>query len=433
MGAVIGLIVAIVLIILGVPIAFSFAAMILALTIIYQIDISMVMSAGFWSLNSVILMALPLFIMAGYLMQSSGMAESLCKFVDTLVGRIRGGMGATLVVTCGIFGAISGTATAATAAIGTVLLPHMRERGYPPAYSSALLGISSLLAILIPPSITMILYAFMTRQSVAACFLSTVVPGIILIIIMCILNAMFTSRMPDIKVEPPINFGAQFKSVVYSGSRASPALVMPLLILGGIYGGIFTPTEAAAVAVVYSIPIGFWVYRGLNLKIFGRSLLDAGVTTGVIMIILLFSLTAGRIFTLEGIPQKLTAVFFGVSSNKYVILFMVNLFLIFMGMIMDDVSVTVILSPMMLPMMLEIGVNPLQFGAIVGTSVVIGANSPPVAPILYMCCRVGNVDVHEVIKPALRFMLLGALPVMLVTTYWPALSLFLPRLLGYAQ
>lgn len=279
----------------------------------------------------------------------------------------------------------------------------------------------------------MILYAFMTRQSVAACFLSTVVPGIILIIIMCILNAMFTSRMPDIKVEPPINFGAQFKSVVYSGSRASPALVMPLLILGGIYGGIFTPTEAAAVAVVYSIPIGFWVYRGLNLKIFGRSLLDAGVTTGVIMIILLFSLTAGRIFTLEGIPQKLTAVFFGVSSNKYVILFMVNLFLIFMGMIMDDVSVTVILSPMMLPMMLEIGVNPLQFGAIVGTSVVIGANSPPVAPILYMCCRVGNVDVHEVIKPALRFMLLGALPVMLVTTYWPALSLFLPRLLGYAQ
>lgn len=433
MGAVIGLIVAIVLIILGVPIAFSFAAMILALTIIYQIDISMVMSAGFWSLNSVILMALPLFIMAGYLMQNSGMSQALCKFVDTLVGRIRGGMGATLVVTCGIFGAISGTATAATAAIGTVLLPHMRERGYPPAYSSALLGISSLLAILIPPSITMILYAFMTRQSVAACFLSTVVPGIILIIIMCILNAMFTSRMPDIKVEPPINFGAQFKSVVYSGSRASPALVMPLLILGGIYGGIFTPTEAAAVAVVYSIPIGFWVYRGLNLKIFGRSLLDAGVTTGVIMIILLFSLTAGRIFTLEGIPQKLTAVFFGVSSNKYVILFMVNLFLIFMGMIMDDVSVTVILSPMMLPMMLEIGVNPLQFGAIVGTSVVIGANSPPVAPILYMCCRVGNVDVHEVIKPALRFMLLGALPVMLVTTYWPALSLFLPRLLGYAQ
>lgn len=277
----------------------------------------------------------------------------------------------------------------------------------------------------------MILYAFMTRQSVAACFLCTVGPGIILIIIMCILNAIFCSRMPSIRVEPSINFGAQLKRIVYSGSRASPALLMPFLILGGIYGGIFTPTEAAAVAVIYSIPIGFWIYRGLKLKTFGRSLLDAGVTTGVILIILLFSLVAGRIFTLERVPQTLTAFILGISDNKYIILLMVNLFLIFMGMIMDDVSVTVILSPMLLPMMLEIGVNPIHFGAIVGTSVVIGANSPPVAPILYMACRIGNVDVHEIIKPALMFMLLGALPVMLVTTYLPDVSLFLPRLLGY--
>ena len=431
MGAVIGLIVAIGLIILGVPIAFSFAAMVLALALFYQIDVSNVMTTGFWTVNSVILMALPLFIMAGYLMQSSGMAASLVKFVDSLVGRIRGGLGATLVVTCGIFGAISGTATAAVAAIGTVLLPSMRERGYPPGYSSALLSISCLLAILIPPSITMILYAFMTRQSVAACFLVTVGPGIVLIIIMCILNAVFCSRMPYIKVEPPVSFTTQVKRIAYSGSRASPALLMPLLILGGIYGGIFTPTEAAAVAVAYSIPMGFWVYRGLKLRSFGRSLLDAGATTGVILIILLFSLVAGRIFTLERIPQQLTAFIIGISDNKYIILLMVNLFLIFMGMIMDDVSVTVILSPMLLPTMIEIGVNPIHFGAIVGTSVVIGANSPPVAPILYMACRIGNVDVHEIIKPALIFMLLGALPVMLVTTYFPDVSLFLPRLLGY--
>jgi len=262
--------------------------------------------------------------------------------------------------------------------------------------------------------------------------LTTVGPGVVLIIVMCILNAIFCRRMPDIKVEPSINFGAQLKRIAYSGSRASPALLMPLLILGGIYGGIFTPTEAAAVAVVYSIPIGFWIYRGLNLKTFGRSLLDAGVTTGVVLIILLFSLVAGRIFTLEHIPQRLTAALLSISSNKYVILLLVNLFLIFMGMIMDDVSVTVILAPMLLPSMLAIGVNPLQFGAIVGTSVVIGANSPPVAPILYMACRVGNVDLREIIKPAFMFMLLGALPVMLITTYFPDVSLFLPRLLGYA-
>jgi len=432
MGAAIALIVAIIFIILGVPIAFSFATMVLALTVIYQIDIARVMIAGYWNVNSVILMALPLFIMAGYLMQRSGMAASLVKFVDAVVGRIKGGLGATLVVTCGIFGAISGTATAAVAAIGTVLLPAMEEHGYPRPYASALLSISCLLAILIPPSITMILYAFMTRQSVAACFLCTVGPGIALIIIMCIINAIFCSRTPTIRVEPPISFTAGIKKATYSGFRASPSLLMPLLILGGIYGGIFTPTEAAAVAVIYSIPIGFWIYRGLKLKTFGRSFLDAGVTTGVILIILLFSLVAGRIFTLERIPQQLTTFIMGISDNKYIILLLVNLFLIFMGMIMDDVSVTVILSPMLLPMMMEIGVNPIHFGAIVGTSVVIGANSPPVAPILYMACRIGNVDVHEIIKPALMFMLLGALPVMLVTTYLPDVSLFLPRLLGYA-
>ncbi len=431
MGAAIGLIVAVVLIILGVPIAFSFAALVLTLAVIYQIDVSTVMTAGFWNVNSVILMALPLFIMAGYLMQNGGMAESLVRFVDALVGRIRGGLGATLVVTCGIFGAISGTATAAVAAIGTVLLPSMKERGYPPAYTSALLSISCLLAILIPPSITMILYAFITRQSVAACFLSTVGPGVVLIIIMCVINAIYCSRNPRIKVEPSISPGKQIKRVVSSGSRASPALLMPLLILGGIYGGIFTPTEAAAVAVVYAIPIGFWVYRGLKLKTFGRSLLDAGATTGVILIILLFSLVAGRIFTMERIPQLLTESILSISSNKYVILLMVNLFLIFMGMIMDDVSVTVILSPMLLPAMQEIGIHPVHFGAIVGTSVVIGANSPPVAPILYMACRIGKVDIHEIIKPALLFMFFGALPVMLVTTYLPEVSLFFPRLLGY--
>lgn len=433
MGAIAGLIVVIALIILGVPIAFSFAAMVLVLATIYQIDISSLMTTGFWKIESVILIALPLFIMAGYLMQSGGIAERLVDFVDSLVGRIRGGLGATLVVTSGVFGAISGTATAALAAIGTVMLPAMEARGYPRSYVTALLSISCLLGILIPPSITMILYAFVTRQSVAACFLCTVGPGILLIIIMCILNALFCSRISSIRVEPPISFKAQTKKVGQTMARASPALFMPVIILGGIYGGIFTPTEAAAIAVAYSIPLGFLVYRGLKLRSFCCSLIDAAITTGIIIIILLFALIAGRILTLERIPQTLTAIVIGISSNKYVILLMINVFLIVMGMIMDDLSVTVIISPILLPAIVEIGINPIHFAAIVGTSVVIGANSPPVAPILYMACRVGKVKIHEIMKPATIFMVFGALPVMLVTTYWPDLSLFLPRLLGYVQ
>ncbi len=431
MGAVIGLIVVIALIIVGVPVAFAFAGMSLVLAAVYQIDVSALMTTGFWTINSVILMALPLFIMVGYLMQSSGMAESLINFVDSLVGRIRGGMGATLVVTCGIFGAISGTATAALAAIGTIMVPAMEERGYPRPYTSALLSISSLLGILIPPSITMILYAFVTRQSVAACFLSTVGPGVLLIIIMSTINGIMVRKMPGIIVTPRIAFKAQAKKVGTSAFRATPALLMPLLILGGIYGGVFTPTEAAAVAVIYSIPVGFLIYKGLKPGTFVRALVDAATTTGVIMIILLFALIASRIFSMERIPQMLTALTIGLSENKYLVLLMVNVFLIFMGMIMDDVSVTVIIAPMLLPAMVEIGIHPVHFAAIVGTSVVIGANSPPVAPILYMACRIGKVKIHEIMKPALIFMLFGALPVMLVTTYWPDLSLFLPKLLGY--
>ncbi len=433
MGAVIALAVVIVLMVLGVPVAFSFAAMTLVLAIIYDIDISSLMTTGFWSVNSVILMALPLFIMTGYLMQYGGMAARLIEFVDSLVGRVRGGLGASVIIACGIFGAISGTATAAVASIGTVMVFPMEERGYPRPYTSALLGISSLLGILIPPSITMILFAVVTRQSVAACFLATVGPGLVLIVSLCVVNWVMCRRMPALKLEPPIGFQRRARRIGRSAVLAFPALLMPVIILGGIYGGVFTPTEAAAVAVIYSIPVGFLLYRQLTFRTFVRSLVDAAETTGVIILILLFAFIAGRIFTLERIPQELTAFVTEVFQNKYLILLMVNLFLIGMGMIMDDVSVTVILSPMLLPTMVDIGVNPVHFAAIVGTSVVIGANSPPVAPILFMACRIGKVSMHQIMKPAFIFMLFAALPVMLLTTYWPPLSLFLPRLLGFME
>ena len=433
MGAVYALIVVVVLMVSGVPVAFSFAAMTLALAIIYDVDISSLMTTGFWSINSVILMALPLFIMTGYLMQHGGMALRLVQFVESLVGRLRGGMGVSLVVSAAIFGAISGTATAAVASIGTVMIDPMEKRGYPRAYSSALLGISSLLGILIPPSITMILFAVVTRQSVAACFLATVGPAILLIITLSIVNYFMCRKMPDLKIDPPLPMKKKMVTIGKTGWLALPALLMPIIILGGIYGGVFTPTEAAAVAVVYSIPVGFFVYRALTLKTFVRSLIDAAETTGVIVIILLFSFISSRILTLERIPQELTEFMLTVFQSKILILLLANAFLVLMGMIMDDVSVTVILSPMLLPTMIDIGIDPVHFAAIVGTSVVIGANSPPVAPILYMACRIGKVKMTDIISPALIFMFFGALPVMLVTTYWPELSLALPKLLGFVR
>ncbi|TDX22851.1 tripartite ATP-independent transporter DctM subunit [Modicisalibacter xianhensis] len=432
MGALLAIGAVVVLMIIGVPVVFSFAAMTLVLSFAYDVDISSLMTTGFWSINSIILLALPLFIMTGYLMQSGGIAARLINFAEAIVGKSRSGMGTTMVVSCGVFGAISGTASAAVASIGTIMIGPMEKHGYSRPYSTALVGISSLLGLLIPPSITMILYAVVTRQSVAAVFLATIGPGILLMIILCVINAIKTRAIQGYQPEQ-IALSKRFRNIGTTGWKAFPALMLPIIILGGIYGGIFTPTEAAAVAVVYAIPVGLFVYRDLDFKSLLHCFIQAATTTGVIMIILLFSFVASRIFTFERVPQELTSLLLDLVESKLLILLMVNIFLILMGMIMDDVSVVAILSPLLLPVMESIGIHPVHFAAIVGTSVVIGCNSPPMAPILFMSCRIGNVGMSQVLRPALSFMFLAALPVMLVTTYWPDLSMFLPRLLGYVN
>ncbi|MCW4629799.1 MULTISPECIES: TRAP transporter large permease [Marinomonas] len=429
MGALLAIAAVIVLMMIGVPVVYSFAAMTLVLSIVYDVDVSSLMTTGFWSVNSIILLALPLFVMTGYLMQAGGMASRLVHFVESLVGKSRTGMGSSMVVACGVFGAISGTASAAVASIGTIMIDPMEKHGYKREYTSALLGISSLLGLLIPPSLTMILYAVVTRQSVAACFLATIGPGILLIILLCFLNWIKMRNAPGEAVT--LTFRERSELINKSFWKAIPALMLPVIILGGIYGGVFTPTEAAAIAVVYAIPVGLFVYRELSLKTLVKCLVSAAATTGVIMVILLFSFVSSRILTFERVPQELTEFMMDVFQNKLLILLIVNVFLILLGMIMDDVSVVAIISPLLLPVMVSIGVDPIQFAAIVGTSVVIGCNSPPMAPILFMTCRIGKVGMSQVMKPALFFMFFAALPVMLVTTYWPPLALYLPKLFGY--
>lgn len=430
MGALIAISVVVCLMIIGVPVVFSFAAMTLVLSVIYEVDISSLMTTGFWSINSVILIALPAFVMTGYLMQAGGMASRLVAFVEALVGRSRTGMGSSMVVACGIFGAISGTASAAVASIGTIMIDPMEKHGYKRAYTTALLSISSLLGLLIPPSITMILYAVVTRQSVAACFLATVGPGLLLIVILCVLNAIHMRRTSD-GTEVKMPFDERVKAIKETGWEAAPALMLPVIILGGIYGGFFTPTEAAAIAVMWALPVGLFIYKELSFKQAGKCLVDAATTTGVIMIILVFSFVASRIFTFEQIPQDLTEILMDTFHNRIIILLLVNVFLILLGMIMDDVSIVAIVSPLLLPVMESIGVSGVQFAAIVGTSVVIGCNSPPMAPILFMACRIGKVGMSEVMWPAIYFMVAAGLPVMLITSFWPPLSHFFPQLFGF--
>jgi tripartite ATP-independent transporter DctM subunit len=432
MEALLGILLLIVLMTFGVPVAWSFAGVLMYLVWAYDVSTATLLLQGFRSLDSVILLALPLFVLAGYLMQSGGVASRLISFMSLAMRGRKGGLGAALIASSGVFGAISGTATAAVASIGTIMIDPLAERSYPRGYSSALLGVSSLLGILIPPSITLILFGVVTRQSITALFAATILPGLLLMFGLMIFNKIITNKILVDTKERLAAIDAQKSAhgAIRATLQAFPALMMPVVILGGIYGGVFTPTEAAAVALFMAIFIGFFVYKDLTLSRFRKSLIEAGETTGTIILILLFSFMIGRIMVAESVPQELTEAVTQLTENKILILLLVNAFLIFVGMIMDDLSVTVVIAPLMMPLMVHHGVDPVHYASIVACSVVIGANSPPVAPILYMACRIGKVSIHEAIKPAIQIILYVALPVMLIVTFVPELSLVLPRLFG---
>jgi len=418
------------LMIVGVPVAWSFAGVLAYLTFAYDANFNTLMLQGYRSIDSVILIALPLFVLTGYLMQSGGIANRLVAFIEVMVGKRKGGMGASMVLASGIFGAIAGTATAAVASIGTIMVGPLEQRGYPRGYSSALLGISSLLGILIPPSITMILFAVVTRQSVAACFAASIGPALLLIIGLILANRFSVGRLFNEVAAGAQNGMEEQPSKRKATLGALPALSLPVIILGGIYGGVCTPTEAAAIAAFVAILIGFFIYKDLTINRFGKSVVAAAETTGTVIMILLFSFMIGRILASERIPQELTETITELVKDPLMILIAVNVFLIVTGMIMDDVSVTVVVAPLFMPLMVASGVDPIHYASIVACSVVIGANSPPVAPILYMACRIGRVSIHHAVLPAIGLMVFVGLPVMAITSFVPELSLFFPRLLG---
>jgi len=428
--ALLGMGLLVILMVLGVPVAWSFAAVLAWFVYAYDVNTTTLLLQGFRSLDSVILLALPLFVLAGYLMQSGGVAARLIAFIEHMVRNRKGGLGASMVLSSSVFGAISGTATAAIASVGTLMITPLAERGYPRGYSSALLGLSSLIGILIPPSITLILFGVVTRQSITALFAATMVPGLLLMLGLIVYNRVVFQRHAGGDVTTAREALSSAGGLGRKTFVALPALSLPVVILGGIYGGVFTPTEAAGVAVFAALFIGFFIYRDLTPRRFVSSVVAAGETTGTIILILLFSFMISRVLAFEGIPQDLTRAVAGITDHAVITLLLVNLFLIVAGMVMDDLSVTVVIAPLFMPLMLLQGVDPVHFGAIVACSVVIGANSPPVAPCLYMACRIGRAPIHDAVGPALSMLFTVAAPVLLLVTFIPGLSLWLPRVLG---
>ena len=415
---------------IGIPVPFTFFAGTLTIVIAGGYDYTFLLPYAYKQSSSIILMSIPLFIFAGSLMEKGGIGECLVNLVDMFIGRIKGGLGIVMVVACGIFGAISGSGMATLSCIGSIMLPRMEQAGYPKGHSAALISSASLLGLLIPSSMNMILYAFVGGQSVLSCFVATVIPGIILIVLLSTVNCVLLRKNPNVQLSDPIPKGEYLPRLGKRTLHALPALICPIIILGGIYSGAMTPTEAAGVAVIYAVPVGFFVYKGLNGKTLKEAMINAGTTAGVIMI-MIFSVTMlCRLYVMEDVPNLILNAMLSVTENQTLLVLMVNLFLIVIGMIMDDTSAILLTTPILLPVVTALGIDPVHYAAILGVNLGLGCVTPPCAPFLDLGARVGKANIKEMLGPTGWIILFAWIPTLLLTTFIPDLALFLPRMMG---
>jgi tripartite ATP-independent transporter DctM subunit len=349
--------------------------------------------------------------------------------VDLFVGRLRGGLGAVSIVSCAVFGSITGSAAATLSAIGTIMFPKLDKGGYPLGHSAAIMANSSVLGMLIPPSSIMILYAWVGQTSVLACFLATFIPGIILMILMCIVNICLLRKNKDIEVHEKLDRPTYRRELKIRTVRAIPALTMPFLVLGGIYGGFVTPTEAAALSVIYALPVGFLIYKGLTLKGVVDVLLQSALTTGVIMVMLYTVMILSRLYIMEDVPGIIMEGMTSLTENRYMLMLMINLFMVIIGMLMDDVSAVLLCTPMLLPLAVELGLSPIHFAAVVGVNLGLGNVTPPTAPLLYLSGQLNGARIDQTLRPTLYLIGFAWIPTLLLTTFYPDLALWLPRML----
>ncbi|GMM90481.1 MULTISPECIES: TRAP transporter large permease [Vibrio] len=421
--------VTVVLLLIGVPVAFAFGVGALLFSYITGSNISFLLPHGYNTVASFSLLALPLFIFSGFVMAESGISERILNFINAFVGRIKGGLGAVTVISCTLFGAISGSSTAAIAAIGKIMIPRMVKEGYPEGHATGLVACSSVLALLIPPSIPMIIFSITSGISVGAAFLSTIVPGLLLALWYCVLNHFILRNEQGIQVHKPKSYKAQFQNIQQTGRKATFALLMPIIILGTIYSGLATPTEAASIAVVYSVVIGLMVYKGISFKQLMDITVSSVAMTGSIIAVLFFLFVMSRAMVFQQIPNQIADALLQISDNKLVLLLLINVLLMLIGMIVDDISGSILAAVIFLPIIKALGIDPIHFAAIVGVNLGLGNISPPCAPMLFMAGGVAKLSLDKYIKPTMKLILLGHLPMVLIVTFIPSLSLYLPSVL----
>ncbi|MGD8564022.1 MAG: TRAP transporter large permease [Desulfarculaceae bacterium] len=412
----------------GFPLFVCFGVGGLAMMLVLEMDPGFAVPAIYTNLNSFVLMAIPFFIFAGGLMTAAGISARIVEFANAVVGRFKGGLGVVTIVSSALFGAISGSSASAVATIGMTILPQMEKYGYTRQYATALVACSGLLGQLIPPSIPMILFGMVTKTSVAGCFLAAAGPGILIVLAYSIINYLRCRRSKDIRVMEHMSGFKHVQQIGLAARRSALALVMPVIVLGGIYGGFFTPTEAGCVAVVYALCVGA-ATRRLTPKAFRLAAEETASIEGAIVFIIAFIVIMGRIFTYERLPDAIAASMLSLTENRIILLLLINVFMIIMGMIMDDLSAMLLAAPLLFPLFMKLGIHPFQMAAIMAVNQGSGQMTPPVATNLFTAARVSGLPVSSFVRDCVPFLLFGSLPVLLLVTFVPELSLFLPELI----
>lgn len=416
-----------ILLLLNVPIFASIGLSVMAYIFVSGgITWNMVGTTMFTACDSFPLMAIPLFILAGALMESGGLSKRLIGFADSLVGHLPGGLTIVTVLSCMFFGAISGSAAATVATIGVIMVPAMIERGYDKGFSYALIATAGCLGVIIPPSITMVTYGVATNASIPTLFMGGFGPGLLVGGCLIAYSVFYSIR------HGYTGSGQKFsiRRVGREFVNAIGALMVPIIILGGIYGGYFTPTEAAVVAVFYGLIAGLFFYRELTFKKILDSLVSSAVTTGTIMLIVGAATVLARVLTLEQIPMAISNFITGMTDNKYVVLLIINIVLLIVGCVMDSTPAILILAPILYPIAAVYGVDKIHFGLIMTLNVCIGFMTPPVGLNLFVACSIGDIKFSRLVKNIWPFLIV-MLVALLVTTYFEPIAMLIPHLFGY--
>ena len=433
MSMIVLLVILFIFILVGVPVGFAIGGATM-IAIATTSNLNMVVNAQYCysGIFSFTVMAIPFFMLAGIIMSTGGIAKKIVNFCEALIGSVTGALGCVSMLACMFFGALSGSGMATTSAIGSMLIPEMRQKGYPADYAAPLVCFGGIVGPIIPPSLSFVLYGSATGVSIATLFKAGIFPGIMLGLGFMFMNIFFCKKYGYGRVAVNEVDAAMAKSAfhhrmqnLWKATREGFwALLSPVIILGGIYSGIFTPTEAACVSVVYSLIVSYFVYRDLDLHGIYKTFVDAAVLNGITSFLLGYSTVFSTFMTFMKVPNDIYNFLMSVSSSKYVMLLIINVILLILGCFLDTVPAIILMAPLLLPAVSAYGVDPVHFGVIMAVNLALGLCSPPYGCNLFVGIAVAKIKMQDMFKWIIPFFILGVIMVLIIT-FVPAISLVL--------